>query len=648
MIEISKPIQLDTLLSNINITDKLADKDLEMIGSHVVDMYEMDEESRSDYIDKTDEWIELAMQVTEEKTFPWPGASNVKYPLLATAALQFSARAYPSLIPGVNIVKGKVIGMDRDGTKRERAIRIGKHMSYQILDEMDNWEEDMDRLLFSLPIVGCMFKKTYYDSLSNKNKSEIVYPKELVVNYWATSLESAERITHVLKLTDNDIYERKAEGTYADVDVMKTKVEELVDEEKDERIGTAAEVSGNIEHIPYMILEQHCWIDLDGDGYKEPYIITVDYGTSNVLRIVPRYAQDSIKLDAEGGVITIKADSYFTKFSFIPSPDGGFYDIGFGILLGPINHTINTTINQLLDAGTLSTLQAGFISKGIRIKSGQRSFVPGEWKPVNTTGDDLRKGIVPLPVAEPSNVLFQLLGMMIQSGEKLSSVQDMMTGELPGQNTKATVALASIEQGMKVFSSIYKRVYRSLGKEFKLLFKLNYERLPDEVYFTVLDVGEEEAARIGANDYNPDDLDVRPAADPNVATEQQRLAKVQAIFEILPLGAVNPIVATRRYLEATEQPGIDELMQMPPPKPNPEVIQKAQELALKEREIIYKEFEAYATAMLKIAQAEGVEDGPQLEMYGKLLDELKIRLAAEAAANKEKMNEQSRMGAEQG
>lgn len=636
---IKNTIGIDKLLSNTSIVDMIDDSDLNLIGDHVCEMYDIDESSRETYIDNIDSWMRLAMQTVEQKTFPWVGAANVKFPLLTIAALQFSARAYPALIPGTNVVRGKVIGFDETGEKQKRAIRVGKHMSYQLLDQMEDWEEEMDRLLFSLPIVGCMFKKTYHESLKASNVSEVVYPKELVVNYWAKSLSDAERITHILKLSENDIYERKAQNVYADIDLEKPSSDDIVDVNRDEVIGTEPDDSGDDSNLPYMILEQHTYLDLDGDGYKEPYIVTVDYGSSNVLRIVPRYNSNSIQLTADGKeVIKITPDQYFTKFSFIPSPDGGFYDIGFGILLGPINETINTTINQLLDAGTLSNLQAGFISKGIRIKGGNKAFTPGEWKYANATGDDLRKGIVPLPVSAPSTVLFQLLSLMIDTGEKLSSVQDMMTGELPGQNTKATVALASIEEGMRVFSSIYKRIYRSLTKEYKLLAKLNYDYLPEEAYFTVLDTGQEQAQTIKDSDYNPNDMDVAPAADPNVATEQQRLAKVQALFEVLQLGTVNVQEVTRRYLEATEQPNQEKLMDVPPAGPSAEEKIKMQELQLKDRELDLKELEVMASSMLKVAQAEGVEPGNQLKMYSEFIKELKVRLDAKAKSSQEATN----------
>ena len=651
--ELEKTLNIEKILSSGNLAEELYESDLAQIGTDVCEGYDNDCRSRATWEENVDKWTNLALQVAEAKNFPWPGAANVKYPLITTAALQFSARAYPALIPGYNAVRGRVVGYDTTGAKTERALRIGKHMSYQLFEEMEDWEEEMDRLLFALPIVGCMFKKSYFDSVKGHNVSEVVYPKELVVNYWAKSLDDSERVTHVLKMSDNDIHERTANGIFIEQDLEKSSaLLEEHDRASDEATGIEKPELED-DTLPYLILEQHCYLDLDGDGYKEPYLVVVDYGSRNVLRIVSRFAEQSIQYNTKQEIISIKPDSYFTKFSFVPSPDGGFYDIGFGILLGPINETINTLINQLLDAGTVSSLQSGFISKGIRVKGGDTSFTPGEWKYANTIGDDLRKGLVPLPVREPSQVLFSLLGMMIDAGEKLSSVTEVMTGEIPGQNTKATVAMAAIEQGMKVFSSIYKRIHRSLSKEYKKLFKLNSIFLPEESYFTVLDVGQEQAQTIGLQDYSLQDVDVVPSSDPNVATEEQKLAKIQALGELLQLGTINPQEFTKRMLEATEQPNIEALMSMPPPKPNPEVeFEKEKFKDESDRaweELGIKRTIAEAQAINQIAAAEAAKEGDQLAQYQQVMKGLQaddlasLKLSQIRQAHMQKMQQQQEM-----
>ena len=619
MLELDRKLKLDKILASTNVAENLKDKDLETIGNYVWEGYDVDKTSRKEWESNVDEWVKLALQVAETKSHPWPNAANVKYPLITTAALQFSARAYPALLPGTSPVRGRVIGYDTQGTKTERALRIGKHMSYQILEEMEDWEEEMDRLLFALPIMGCMFKKTYFDAIKQSNTSEVVYPKELVVNYWAKNLEESERITHVLKMSSNDIYERVAEGIYIEQELGTPTTDIKKDTKVSEDNAGIKPPEQQDDTTPYCILEQCTYLDLDGDGYKEPYVVTIEETSKRVLRIVPRFTEDDIRRGLKGELVRIKPTNYYTKFSFIPSPDGGFYDIGFGVLLGPINNTINTLINQLLDSGTLSNMQSGFISKGIRIKGGNKQFAPGEWKYANSIGDDLRKGLVPLPVREPSQVLFSLLGMMVESGEKLSSVTEIMTGDIPGQNTKATVAMAAIEQGMKVFSSIYKRIHRSLSKEYKKLFTLNSIFLPKETYFVVLDAGKEGAAQIGVDDYNMEDIDVLPTSDPNVATQEQKMAKIEAAGQMVQLGTVNPQEFTKRYLEALEIPNAEPLLKMPEPQPNPEVeLEKAKFEDESQRgweELAIKRSTAEAAALKNIADAEAAENGEQIEQY---------------------------------
>jgi chaperonin GroES len=524
-----------------------------------------------------------------------------------------------------------VIGYDLDGSKYDRAVRVGKHMSYQLLEEMTDWEEGMDKLLMALPILGCMFKKTYFDSVKGTNASDVVWPKDLVVNYWASSIENAQRITHVIELSSNEVVERVRNGIYLDVDLSTTKYEDMPSSGSVSNEAVGLEGPGEQDDTwPYTLLEQHCYLDLDEDGYKEPYIATVDLGSSKVVRIVARFTEDSVVYNDKKEISSITPFHYFTKYSFIPSPDGSFYDIGFGVLLGPINNSINTLINQLTDAGTISVTAGGFIAKGIRISGGEYSFKPNEWKFVNSTGDDLRKGIFPMPVREPSSVLFQLLNLMIQSGERLSSVTETLMGDIPGQNTKATVAMAAIEQGMKVFSSIYKRVHRSLSKEYKKIFKLNELYLPEESYFAILDVGQEQAATIKNGDYSSTEVDISPSSDPTVATEEQRMAKVQVLMELLQLGTVNPAVVTKRYLEATEQPNIEELMEMPEQGPPPELqfeMEKFKaEMELEQARLKLDTQKVETDGMLKIAQAESAEIGQQIDLYMAKLEELKAKL----------------------
>jgi chaperonin GroES len=620
-------------LAEINIAENLSASQLEEIAKKVIEGYDADLISRSEWENNYAKSLELAMQVAKDKTFPWPKAANIKYPLLTTASLQFSSRAYPALVPGYNIVRGRAVGQDSSGEKTEKAIRVGKHMSFQLLEEMEDWEEDMDKLCMLIPIIGCAFKKTYYSQVKGTNVSELVMPSHLVVNYSAKSLEDAYRKTHVLELAANQIKERTLAGVYLDVDLGEPKAQpqNVITEAKDGIHGITPQntIDGS---TTYKILEQHTFLDLDNDGYEEPYIITVDYETKQVLRISARFDMDGVTLDQTGEkIIRIAPVEYFTKYSFIPAPDGGFYDIGFGTLLGPINGTINSAINQLLDAGTLSNLQSGFLARGIRLKGGQHKMSPGQWTVVNSTSDDLRKGIVPMPVREPSNVLFSLLGLMISAGKELSSTTDPMIGENPGQNQKATTTLAVLEQGMKVFNGIYKRMYRAQKKEFKKLYRLNSLYLEEEQYFTVLDPESERGEVIKQEDYSLDTVDIVPAADPNVATEQQKLAKASGLLELLQLGLIsNPQEVAKRILDAQEQPGVEALLTPPgPPPPDPELLKMQDEskrawalIDIEKEKLRMAAITAKANAMLAMAKAEATESGTQVDLYKTQVDSI--------------------------
>ena len=556
-------LKISDIVDLPNIAEKLSKEDLITIGTNVVEGYSNDLSTREPWERDLEKWTQLALQISEQKTYPWPGAANIKFPLLATASMQFAARAYPTLVPSNGkVVKCQVVGSDPTGEKSQRAERISDHMSYQVLGQMEDWEEDMDRLLLSLPIVGTCFKKTYWDSSKQRNCSKLVLPKYLVVNYNTRSLEEAERITEILFLTKRQVKERINRGIFLEVDLGDPETSTTFSTSATKRVVQIESVEDDT--TPYTILEQHAYLDLDGDGYTEPYIITVDENSRKVLRIVPRFDLDSVLVDEKEQVISIDTIQYYTKYSFIPNPDGGFYDIGFGRLLGPINDSANTIINQLVDAGSLSNLQSGFIGKGLRMKMGESRFQPGEWKVVNATGDDIKKQVFPLPVREPSQVLFTLLDLLLKSGKELASVAEIFVGKMPGQNTPATTTMATIEQGMKVFTAVYKRVYRSLTKEFRKIYKLNQKYMNPEEYVAVLDITMEQSDYMGPED------DIIPGADPTAVSSQEKQARVQALMQILQLGTIDPMAVTMLYLEAHDIAQPEKYIKQPsPPQPDP-------------------------------------------------------------------------------
>jgi chaperonin GroES len=500
-----------------------------------------------------EEWVKITAQFREEKSFPWPGAANIKYPLISTASMQFSARAYPSLVPGDGkVVKSRIYGKDPTGEKALKADRVSTYMNFQTTYDMPYWEEEMDKMLMSLAVFGMMYKKTFYDTVKKKIHSRLVYPADLIVDYWAKSLEDAERISEILYLSPRDVESRKKSGAFKDIKFEEPTNPELNVELK--TVATSTTTPPASKTTPYQFIEQHTWLDIDDDGIFEPYVVTFHYRSGKVARITARFSDKDIVVGEDDKIVAFEPIQYYTKFGFIPNPDGSFYDLGFGALLGPLNEAVNTLVNQLVDSGTLNNLQSGWIGKGLRMKMGEANFKPGEWKVVNAVGDDIRKQLVPLPAREPSKVLFELLGMLVTSGKELASVAEIFTGKLPGQNTPATTTQETIEQGMKVFTAIYKRVYRSLEKEFKKIYRLNKIYLQQPKYVAVLDT------EVSPNDFDEASYDICPAADPTASTQTEKLQKAMALGNLLQLGTIDPMEVTIRILQAQEQPNWEKLI----------------------------------------------------------------------------------------
>lgn len=594
--------RINEFLQSKNIAEELDDELLAEIGAELKNEIEQDEDNCREWRNRNEVWLKLATQVMDTKTFPWPGASNVKFPLLATAAMQFAARAYPALVPGPNLVNAIVVGKDPEGTKQQSADRVGKHLSFQILNEMDGWEEDMDKLCMILPIVGCAFKKTYHDSMLKRNHSELILPQNMIVEYYAKTLESAYRKTEILEFRRNDVHERVEDGLWLDVELGDPKGRAGNTYETD-RISGKKEPSIN-PATPYQFFECHTFYDLDDDGYAEPYIITLERESGKVVRIVARFSADGVVTNAKGKIVRITPDEYYTKFGFIPNPDGSIYDLGFGLLLGGINESVNTLTNQLVDSGTINNLSSGFLGRGIRIRAGNSKFLPGEWKPVDFTGEDIKKHIFPIPTKDPSEVLFKLLEALVSSGKELASVAEIFTGKMPGQNTPATTTMATIEQGLKVFTAIHKRIYRALSQEYFKLFHLNAKHMEGSSYFTINLMDESEQVEVYKDDYDIENIKVKPNADPNTVSQAQRLMKVQYVGQYIQLGGIDPIAYTKWALEQGEIENYQSLMRQGPPPPSPEQQAAEQEAQMKAQEHQMKMQEIQQNAALKAREGE--------------------------------------------
>lgn len=558
MKELKAKLKLEDIVEMPNIAAELDESDQMIIAKEVVSFFERDKDSRRDWEMDTDKALELAGLKKKAKNTPWPNASNVKYPLITNAAMQFAARTMPEIIRNGKVVEAFVVGSDPDGSKMERAKRVSTHMSYQLLVANSEFEETTDRLLHMLPIVGTVFKKTYFDPVKQRNVSELCLHDEIFIHNDVKSLDEARRVTHLLFMHKNDIIEKIRTGLYSDVpdEAFKTGPDEL-----------------SRSYELQEVLEQHTYLDLDGDGYEEPYIVTVLKEGHKVLRIVARFDPEDMIINDKDEVVNILPVQYFTDYHFIPSPDGTFFSIGFGQLMFAINESVNTILNQLIDAGTLATMQGGFLGRGLRIKGGQLRMRPGQWHKLDSAGiDDIRKHIVPLSYKEPSNVLFQLLGALIDAGKELSSVNDAMLGREQVQNVAASSIMSSIEQGTKVFSSIQRRMYRSFKKEFEKHYRLNRIFLDPQEYMMVLD---NDQANL-ENDYDDESLDVKPVADPNMSSETLRLLRSQDILEkSTAFPELNKYEALKLHLEALNTPNIDMVLPKPDPNaaPPPEIIE---------------------------------------------------------------------------
>lgn len=728
-------LNLKKVMASSNISDMLDKESLDQLGHEVIESFNSDRASRMDWEKRNETANKLALQVVEKKTFPWPDAANVKFPLLTIAAVQYHSRAYPALISGPKPVacrtmapapapmefppapeqaqqilqqaqqaaqqrpqQGGQPGGQPQGTQggptpeqkqmiqkaqqqvqqyqqavqqmkqkaqqeaaayrkaQLQAQRIAEHMSYQILEEDDQWEEEMDKLLLIQAIAGCAFKKTYFDPVAGVNRSECVSPRDLVVSYYTKNIDTSPRTSHILRMFRNDLKERQIRGVFNEIDASEhyegeqtyhsNQLNYELEAGADERAGVSPNPADH--QSPFELIEQHCWLDLDGDGYAEPYVVTVRYDTRQVMRVVARFTNTDIEFDHEKeAIIRINPTTYFTKFPFIPSPDGGFYDIGFGALLGPINNSIDTALNQLLDAGSLSNAGGGFLGRGFKTRKGDMRFKLGEWKQTDSTGDDLRKSIFPLPVREPSSVLFNLLGLLIQYGQQVAGATDVMQGQSPGQNTPAETSRNTLEQGMKVFNGIYKRTHRSLTQEFRKLFRLNQIFLADgSTYYTAK---AEASSKIYQADYSGPAGMVRPAADPFYMSDSQRLNQATAVLQAAHGSpGYNLYVANKQYLQALKVADIDEILPDPkgpnavPPPPNPKLQIEQMKVQVKQMEIQLKMKIAQmdlaagaekvqaeiqllnAKAQQAMSVAGGVDMGHQIEMIKVQLEAKKL------------------------
>lgn len=552
------PLSFDTLKNSLNLTNVLDKSRIETIGQQVIRGYQIDYDSSEEWREIVRKALDMANQKMGAKSTPWENASNIKFPLIAEASITYASHTLPIIIQNDNVVKAVFQGRDPDGTRYACAERVALFMSYQ-LAVISKWKEGLDILLHMLPVMGTCFKKIYYDSINKCNVSELCGSDKVVVNHNIQSLGKAPRITHLVALSQNEVVERQRRGLFCkDVELRSLKPSDCQDD----------------EDFPIELLEQHCWIDLDDDGYKEPYIVIVHKETNTVFRIVSRFKK--IETNNKKEIIRIIPKKYFVDFHFIRSPDGGFYSVGYGALLLPINASINSLINQLIDSGTLSNMQGGFVGRGLRIKNGEFKFKMGEWKVLDAAmGSDISSNIFPLPTKEPSHVLLDLLNLLIQSGHDLASINDTSMGKQPMQNVTNGVAGQLLEQTGKTSAAINQRLYESLRLEYTELYELNVKHLNQKDYQEVLNDPQADVRQ----DFIEGNFAIHPVADPILSSEQQRLVRASVIQQ---LRTANPRAVDTYILQSMhiEKSTIDKLLSLPDPsvQPPPEVLKTHAEI----------------------------------------------------------------------
>ena len=542
-----------------NLAEFLGEDYLGEISSDLRASYEDDMESRSEWEETYTKGLDQLGVKYEERSQPFEGASGVTHPLISESVTQFQAQAYKELLPAGGPVQTQVLGM-QDAAREEQASRVKDFMNYQIMEVMEEFDPDMDQLLFYLPLSGSCFKKIYFDEAKQRAVSKFVPAQDLVVSYAASDLHTAARVTHVLRMDANELRKMQIAGFYRDVEVSK------YDEEEDEvrqKINSIQGTSKGYTDEVYTILEMHVALDLEGfedmspdgepTGIALPYIVTIDEGSGKIL---------SIRRNFEENADLAKKQQYFVHYKFMPGL--GFYGFGLIHMIGGLGRAATSILRQLIDAGTLANLPAGFKARGVRVRNDDEPLQPGEWRDIDAPGGNIRDAIIPLPYKEPSATLGQLLGTLVENGRRFVSLADQQTSNM-NQEAPVGTTVALLERGMKVMSAIHKRLHYSQKNEFRVLARIFRDNLPQEYPYDV--AGGDRT--VMAADFDGR-VDVIPVSDPNIFSMAQRVTLAQTQIQ---LAQSNPQVhnlhaAFRRMYQALEVQNIDEILP-PPPQPQP-------------------------------------------------------------------------------
>ena len=539
-----------------NLAEKIDEQELKKIGAQLVTEVNYDRTSREDWVQGYVKGLDLLGFKYQSLTRPFIGASGVTHPLLAESVTQFQAQAIKELLPSSGPVRTEVIGAETE-EKIQQAQRVKDFMNYMLMDKMEEYTPDFDQMLFYLPLAGSAFKKVYYDELMQRAVSKFIPAEDLIVPYNATDLQDAQRITQVVKMNLNELKKMQITGMYLDIDLPKPYYSQSDAKDKVNELEGISPTPETAEDM-YNIIEVHTFLDLPGyeeeGNIKVPYIVTIDEDSQQVLSIYRNYnPDDPIK----------KRKNYFVHFKFLPGL--GFYGFGLIHMIGGLSRTATSALRQLLDAGTLSNLPAGFKSRGMRIRDDSEPLQPGEFRDVDAPGGNIKDQFQLLPFKEPSATLFNLLNYCVESGKRFASIADMQVGDMSQQAPVGTT-MALLERGSKVMSAIHKRCYYAMKQEFKILAQVFADYLPPEYPYDVY--GGERT--IKAQDFDKK-VDVIPVADPDIFSMTQRIQVAQAELQ---LAQTNPQMhniheAYRRMYEALGVKNINGILKPPPEPPRP-------------------------------------------------------------------------------
>jgi len=543
----------------VNLAEVLDSSSLQTLASELVDAFEQDKESRKDWLDVFTKGLELLGIKTEEREEPFPGATGVHHPLLSEAVTQFQAQAYKELLPSGGPVKTRVMG-NESPEAMSQSQRVKEFMNYQITEVMQEYDPEMDSLLFYLPLAGSAFKKVYYDNLLGRATSRLVKAEDLVVAYETTDLETSPRFTHVISMTGNDLKKLQMNGTYRDVQIGEAGVDLEYNEAK-EKIDELQGIEPPLtDYNEYSVLELHVNLelpDIDNYGFAVPYIVTILEDSDEILSIRRNWEQEDE---------LFRKKEYFVHYKFLPGL--GFYGFGLIHMIGGLTKSATSILRQLIDAGTLSNLPAGFKARGMRVQGEDEPLRPGEFRDVDVPGGTIRDALMPLPYKEPSSVLTQLLGVIIDSGRRFASIADMQVGDIGSQQLPVGTTVAMLERGTKVMSAIHKRLHFAQKKEFRLLAGIFSRSLPPVYPYDVPGASRE----IKAQDFDAK-VDIIPVSDPNIFSMAQRVMLAQ---QELQMAQAAPQIhdlreAYKRMYEALEVKDIDGILppvqEIPPRDP---------------------------------------------------------------------------------